>query len=138
MADHQKIWEDWCDVYLLELLDQSLNHVPKLPEDFSDMTESEFNLWLSKVDLNNDAPDNLYKISPPCKQECCQSFQVSKTDVINLEVLLENNLTLTRTASILEKFAKEFSIPCPSTLDIPFNTASKSFDIVAARTQYEL
>ena len=137
MADHQKIWEDWCDGYLLELLDQSLNHVPRPPKDFSEMTESEFNLWLSKVDLNNDAPDNLYKISPPCKQERCRSFQVSKTDVINLELSLEDNSTLTGTASILEKFAEEFSIPCPSTLDIPFNTARKSFDIVAARTQYE-
>ena len=137
MADHQKIWEDWCDGYLLELLDQSLNHVPRPPKDISDMTESEFNSWLSKVDLNNDAPDNLYKISPPCKQERCRSFQVSKTDVINLELSLEDNSTLTGTASILEKFAEEFSIPCPSTLDIPFNTASKSFDIVAAQTQYE-
>ncbi len=138
MADHKKIWEDWCDGYLLELLDQSLNHIPKPPKDFGNMNEAEFNSWLSKVDLNKkDATDNLYKISPPSKQERCRSSQISKTDVVNLQLSLENNSTLTGTASILEKFAEEFSIPCPSTLEIPFNTASKSFDILAARTQYE-
>ena len=69
----------------------------------------------------------LYKINPPSKQEHCRNFQLLKTD----------NSTLTGTASILEKFAEELSIPCPSNLEIPFDTARKTFNILAARTQYE-
>ena len=138
MGDHKEIWEDWCNGYLLQLLDQGLNHVPKPPKDFGDMNESEFNLWLSKVDFNRkDDFGILYKINPPSKRECCRNFQSMKTDLVNLPLSLEDNSTLTGTASILEKFAEEFSIPCPSNLEIPFDTASKTFNILAARTQYE-
>ena len=85
MGDHKEIWEDWCNGYLLELLDQGLNHVPKPPKDFGDMNESEFNLWLSKVDFNRkDDFGILYKINPPSKRECCRNFQSMKTDLVNL------------------------------------------------------
>lgn len=134
MVDHKKIWEDWCDGYILELLDQGLNHAPKPPKDFGKMNEIEFDSWLSKADLKQqDASENLLKVNPQSKQERCCSFQILKTDVVHLQLSLEDNSTLTGT----QKFAEEFSIPNPNTLKIPFNTANKSFDILAARTQYE-
>ena len=71
------------------------------------------------------------------KQEFCKNSQVTKTDVINLPLSLENNATLTGTAAILEEFGKEFSIPCLQINEIPFNKSDKKFDIMAARTQYD-
>ena len=139
MPEHKKIWDQWCDGYYLELLNQSLNGIPTPPKPFGEMREAEFNSWLSRIDFakHNSVTEEKFKINPPSKQERCSSSQSSKTEVVNLKLSLEDNSTLTGTAEIVEQFGKEFSIPCPKNYEIPFNQTGKKFDINSARMQYE-
>ncbi|CAB4029704.1 Hypothetical predicted protein [Paramuricea clavata] len=39
MPEHKKLWDDWLDGYYLELLDGSLNGIPKPPKPFLEMSE---------------------------------------------------------------------------------------------------
>ena len=50
---------------------------------------------------------------------------------------LENNSTLTGTATIFEEFGKEFSIPCHQAHEIAFNKSKKKFDLKAAQARYD-
>lgn len=139
MPDHKKLWNDWCDLYYLDLLEKSLNVIPTPPKPFFEMEDAELNSWLSKVDFDklNVGREEKFRVSVPKKQTLCKNSQTKKTDVINLPLSLEDNSTLNGTAAIYEEFGREFSIPCPKTYDIPFNSSAKNFDLVAARTQYE-
>ncbi len=139
MPEHQKLWGDWCDRYYLKLLDMGRNGIPAPPKSFKDMEEPEINSWVSNVELaeSTNVGEKKYKVKVPVKQEFCKNSQVTKTDVINLPLSLENNATLTGTAAILKEFGKEFSIPCPQINEIPFNKSDKKFDIMAVRTQYD-
>ncbi len=103
------------------------------------MSEADLNLWLSKVDFGKHKRESIkkFKISPPSKQERCLNNQSIKTDVVNLQLSLENNSTLTGTAAILEQFGEEFSIPSPHHYAIPFNKSEKKYDLKSARLQYE-
>ena len=138
MPEHKKAWKDWCDAYFLDLIDKSLNVVPKPPKPLAEMTETEFNTWFSKVDLANLESNGgkKFKVKVPSKQELCSKSQCDKTDIINLQLSLEDNATLTGTAAVFKEFGKEFSIPCPDTHEIPFDSSNKKFDIASARTQY--
>lgn len=139
MPEHKKLWDDWLDGYYLELLDGSLNGIPKPPKPFLDMSEVDLNSWLSKVDFGKHKRESVkkFKISLPSKQERCLNNQSKKTDVVNLQLSWEDNSTLTGTAAILEQFGKEFSIPCPHHYEIPFNKLEKKYDLKSARLQYE-
>ena len=140
MPEHKKLWDDWCDRYYLELLDIGLNYIPMPPKSFSEMEEFEMNAWLSKTDLAKsiDSAEKKCKVKVPSKDDFCHCSQdISKTDVIQLPLSTENIATLTGTASILEEFGKEFSIPCPEINEIPFNKSDKKFDIGAARNQFD-
>jgi transcriptional regulator of met regulon len=127
MPEHKKLWNDWLDGYYLELLDGTMNSIPEPPKPFREMSEVDLNLWLSKVNLDQHKRESVkkFKISNPSKQERCLNHQTTKTDVVNLQLSLENNSTLTGTAAILEQFAEEFSIPCPHHYEIPFNKSEK-------------
>ncbi len=139
MPEHKKIWDDWRDGYYLELLDGCLNGIPEPPKHFLEMSEADLNSWLSKVDFGKHKRESIkkFKISPPSKQERCLNNQSTKTDVVNLQLSLENNSTLTGTAAILEQFGEEFSIPCPHHYAIPINKSEKKYDLKSARLQYE-
>lgn len=139
MPEHKKLWNDWCDIYYLDLLEKSLNVIPTPPKQFVEMKEAELNSWLSKVDFDKpkDDQEQKFKVSVPKKQTLCKNTQMTKTNVINLPLSLEDNSTLNRTSAIYEEFGQEFSIPCPKTHDIPFNSSAKKFDLTAARTQYD-
>lgn len=73
MPEHKKIWDQWCDGYYLELLNQSLNGIPTPPKPFGEMREAEFNSWLSRIDFakHNSETEKKFKINPPSKQERC-------------------------------------------------------------------
>ena len=139
MPEHKKLWNDWCDMYYLDLLEKSLNVIPTPPKPFVEMEEAELNSWLSKVNFEKPKDDHeqKFKVSVPKKQTICKNTQVTKTDVINFPLSLEDNSTLNGTAAIYEEFGREFSIPCAKTYDIPFNPFAKKFDLIAARTQYD-
>jgi hypothetical protein len=110
MPEHKKAWKDWCDAYFLDLIDKSLNVVPKPPKPFAEMTETEFNTWFSKVDLANLESNGgkKFKVKVPSKKNFIQKSQCDKTDIINLPLSLENNATLTGTAAVFKEFGKEF------------------------------
>ena len=47
MPEHKIAWQYWCGAYYLDLIDKSLNVVPKPPKPFDEMTETEFDAWFS-------------------------------------------------------------------------------------------
>jgi hypothetical protein len=110
MPEHKKVWNEWCDGYYLELLNQSLNGIPTPPKPFEEMRESEFNSWLSRIDFakHNSETEKKFKINAPSKNAA--PTPKLKTEVVNLKLSLEDNSTLTGTAEILEQFGKEFDI----------------------------
>ena len=96
------------------------------------MTSKQFQDWLKKQDLNGSS--QLFKFKEPVHQN-----QVTKTtETLILPLSLENNATITGTASILEEFGKEFQIPCNhSKVVLPYDDKLKTFDINAARKHHE-
>ena len=107
--------------------------MPKPPQPFAKMTETEFNTWFSKVDLENFESNDKkkFKGKVPSKQKLCSKSQCDKTEIINLPLSLEDNATLAGTAAIFKEFGKEFSIPCPDT-EIQFDSFNKTFDLASA------
>ena len=67
MPEHKKLWNDWCDIYYLDLLEKSLNVIPTPPKPFAEMEEAELNSWLSKVDFDKPKDDHekKFKVSVP-------------------------------------------------------------------------
>ena len=140
MSDHKMIWEKWCDRYFLQLLDKSLNHIPNHPKQFDEMNEAEVHAWLQKINFEEareNAPAKFRVKIPPVEEFCKNMQSLNKTDIFNLPLSLEDNLTLTGTASILEDFANEFGIPCDKPNGyIEFDSEKKEFDLKAARDRY--
>jgi hypothetical protein len=55
-----------------------------------------------------------------------------------LPLSLENNATITGTASVLEEFGKEFNIPCNhARVVLPYDERMKTFNIDDARKHHE-
>lgn len=107
--DHLKKWEDTKDQYLAKLLDIGLNTVPQPVQEFSSMTEEEFTSWLKQQDLDKHKHTPTYVMkSPPTPNEA----NTGCTKTLILPLSLENNSTITGTASVLEEFGEEFGIPC--------------------------
>jgi hypothetical protein len=100
------------------------------------MSESEVHDWLQHANLNE--RNDKYKVNIPSVEELCKNMQsTEKTDVINLSLSLEDNSTLTGTASILDDFAKEFCIPHGKGNGyIEFDKTNKVFDLKSARERY--
>ena len=61
-----------------------------------------------------------------------------KSNVVILPLSLEDNSTITGTASILEEFGSEFGIICShDTCFLPFNDDTKTYDLKEARSRFE-
>ena len=75
---------------------------------------------------------------PTLMKELCKNMQsTEKMDVINLSLSLEDNSTLTGTASILDDFAKEFCISHVQANDyIEFDKTNKVFNLKSAYEHY--
>ena len=131
-----KKWEESKDLYLAKLLDTGLNAVPPSKQQFSSMTELEFMTWLKKQDLNANSLSNRKYV-----MNCFPTSTKSGTDCTKTLVLplsLENNATITGTASVLEEFGKEFNIPCNhARVVLPYDERTKTFNINDARKHHE-
>ena len=51
MSEHKRLWENWSHYYYLKQINKSLNHVPKPPNNFNEMTEAEVNAWLRSLKI---------------------------------------------------------------------------------------
>ncbi len=133
--DHLKVWNDVKDNFLLEILDQALNTIPESDKPISDMTEKEFNDWLTKQDFSKKRKQE-YDIRVP-KLQMQSSPHCEKSDTLILPLSLENNATTTGTAAIIEEFGKEFGVPCEHAKEyLPFDDTNKAFNIEAARKHH--
>jgi hypothetical protein len=97
-----KKWGDSKYLYLAKLLDTGLNAVPPSQQQFSSMTELECTLWLKKQNLNTTSVSKKKYVL-----NCSSTSSESTTEYNNTLVLplsLENNATITGTASVLEEF----------------------------------
>ena len=112
-----------------------MNKVPRAEKEFSSMNEQEFNTWLKEKNENDDnSSEPVYTfMSVPEKQQTQES-----TKTLILPITLENNATVSGTASVLEEFGQQFKIPCVHTkVVLQYNESLGSFDIDAARKHYE-
>ena len=131
-----KKWGDSKDLYLAKLLDTGLNAVPPSQQQFSSMTELEFTSWLKKQNLNTTSVSKKKYVL-----NCSSTLSESTTECTNTLVLplsLENNATITGTASVLEEFGKEFNIPCNhARVVLPYDERMKTFNIDDARKHHK-
>ena len=119
------------DYFLLKVLDSALNSIPDSSKRLQDMDEKEFGDWLAKQDFKEKRQPNFTIKLPQTtiqSNPCC-----GKTDTLILPLSLENNATTTGTAAIIEKFRKEFGVPCEHDKEyLPFDKKGQTFDINAA------
>ena len=105
-------------------------------KDFKDLTEEEFVEWLSKQDSN--VPKRKTKYLIQVSEMINPQSNNTKSDVVILLLSLQDNLTITGTACILEEFGKEFSISCNhDTHFLTFDYSTKTFDLKGARSRFE-
>ena len=133
-------WNHFQKRYILYLLKDGLNRIPLHGKQLhvNEMSETECNKWLSTADFTKQ--QNNAKISIANIDSIADtSTPAVKSDVHVLPLSLENNSTLTGTASILDQFATDFSLSSklekPETL--PFNTKNKTFTLKQAREHVE-
>lgn len=68
-----------------------------------------------------------------------QLERMGKSEYLKLPLSLENNSTLTVTASILEQFSREFKIPCKhASRHFVFDETNKCYDLTSARKHHEI
>ncbi len=140
MTDHKKLWSDFSNIYTTKLLNLGLNYIPVHPKQFAEMTENEFNMWLSSINFDDygKSPTSYVIQEKPLSSIFNIRSSANKTETLILPLSLEDNSTLPGTASILEAFGKEFSIPCDHKDEmLEFDEESCSFDLKGARTHYE-
>ena len=94
----------------MNLLDVALNQIPPAEKPLENMTaEKELDTWLKESDFNAKHVRE-YKLNTP-DHEREFPFQ-GKSEFSILHLSLENDSTVTRTASILEQFGTEVGIHC--------------------------
>lgn len=98
------VFEEAKNSYLIRLVDAGLNKVPPSDKEFSAVTSQEFQDWLKEQDFQGSY--KTFRFKKPVQQN--QGTKSTKTPILPLS--LENNATITGTASILEEFGKEFQI----------------------------
>lgn len=131
-----RIWNEAQNSYYLQLLATGLNVIPNSDKDFKDLTEKEFMEWLSKPDLSDPKRKGKYVIKVPDMVKPEGSNE--KSNVVILPLSLEDNSTITGTASILEEFGSEFGISCNHDICfLPFNDNTKTYDLKEARSRFE-
>lgn len=132
--DQLKLWEEAKDNFLCKLLDVGLNNVPKVDKEFSSMNEQEFNTWLKKVIANGIGILSEYKFKSAAKKS--EPTEATKTLILLLS--LEDNSTVSGTASVLEDFGRQFKVPCVhAKVAMQYNESLEMFGIEAVRKHYE-
>lgn len=130
-----KIWNEARDSFYLKLLRTGLQ-IPPSEKELQTLNEDEFVQWLSKQDLSEMDKKGQFVVQVPAMvKPTCNS---KKSDVVILPLSLEDNSTITGTASILEEFGTEFGISCNhDTSFLPFNENTRTFDLKEARSRFE-
>lgn len=94
--------------------------------------------WLKKQDLDEPRKKKgkcVIQVPDVVKPS---SVSNNKSDVVILPLSVEDNSTITGTASILEEFGQEFGIQCNhDTSFLPFDENKGAFDLKEARNRYE-
>ena len=135
-AHHSLLWEKAKDRYFLNILNVALNEIPRTSKPFASMTEKEIDTWLKESEKREKSNVKEYNLNVP-NIERELPFQ-GKSEFLLLPLSLENNATVTGTASILEQFGSEFGIPCEhADRYFAFDKEKKIYDINAARKHYE-
>ncbi len=140
MPEHKDLWEKYLNMYLSNLIKLGLNHIPSSIKPFKEMTEAEFNTWLSTVNFEEfEKSPKPYRISEvPLLDVFTLRSVVKQSDTLILPLSIENNATLPGSASILEDFAKDFGVPCIHKAEVlEFDEARKKFDLVGARCHFQ-
>ena len=136
--EHKQIWDEWRNHYLLKLLFDGLNNVPK---DVEKLDEQKFNAWLKAYEFKKSVSDPKdCKIVMPDPTMFLSSTlmdpKVTKTHF--LELSFENNSTVSGTGAILDETAKLLGIPYAEKFQyLPFDELTKKFSIKQAREHYE-
>ena len=138
--EHNELWQKWLDQYLLSGLSKAINKLPHGSK-LKDMSQNDFNKWLSTKAYEADNDDPIVKINLPDNKELLindESVGKEKTKTRILPLSLENNATIAGTAAILKDIANTFQIPCEEKTEyIPFDVHSKKFSIKHAREHFE-
>ena len=133
-----KIFENYKDYYILSAMDKAYNSLPVSKKCVSEMSETDFNTWLSSSDFSK--PKKRYKLNVPKLEEIIETTNSSrKTVAFVLPLSLEDNSTITGTSAILKEFETEFKLHSASQDPefLPFDTLNKTFDVNTARSRYE-
>ena len=132
------MWNEIRDRYFLKLLDVGLNKIPACSKPIDELTDKECEVWIKKSVLttSTEVLSKSYKVDIP---QVNREFPLAgKSEYLILPLSLENNSTLTGTASILEQFSGEFQIPCKhASRHFVFDESGKCYNISAARKHHE-
>ena len=130
------VWNEVQDNFLIQLFHSALNILPTHKTNLADMNEKNFNKWLKEQDFSKLTTPK-YDISIPT-QSIKSNSNCQKSEMLILPLSLENNATTTGTAAIIEKFGKEFGVPCEHDKEyLPFDVKNQLFDLHAARQHHE-
>ena len=133
-----KLFEKYKDFYILSAMDNAYNCLPNSKKRFSNMSETEFNAWISASNFSK--PKKIYKIHVPTAEGIIDMTNSSrKTAAFVLPLSLEDNATIAGTSSILKEFETDFELhSAPQNPEfLPYDTLTKSFDVNTARSCYE-
>ena len=113
------------------------NNVPAMKKKFKDVTESEYNKWLSNADFAK-LPPRKYKINLTDLKSIVNSSK-EKSNAFVLPLSIEDNATIAGTASLPDDFAAESGLPsCNKNPELLlFDSVKGNFDIKLARTRFE-
>ena len=129
-----KKWDKAKDQYLAKLLEVGLNRIPASETSFDQMTEADFDNWLKHQEFAKPYTSE-YIFETPAHE---QHGAVVPTNTLILPLSLEDNSTITGTASVLEYFGKDLKIACNhAKMVLPYDEKLKTFDIESARKHHE-
>ena len=104
-----KLFEKYKDYYVLSAMDNAYNCLPNSKKRFSEMSETEFNAWISASNFSK--PKKRYKIHVPTVEDIIDmTNNWRKTAAFVLPLSLEDNATIAGTSSILKEFETDFEL----------------------------
>ena len=119
-------------------MDVGLNKIPSCSKPIDELSDKEYDAWIkeSLLTTNDEASrEASYQIDIPQLER--EFPLMGKSEYLILPLSLENNSTLTGTASILEQFSKEFKIPCKhASRHFVFDETNKCY-LTSARKHHE-
>ena len=134
-----KLFNSFVDRYLLELLDVALNKLSLTADGFKELSEKQVESYIANA--SNLQNTKKYPLEIPKAHDLLPNAAVSsKSNVHILPLSLEDNSTIFGTMSILDKLAKDFSLPQEKkdAECLPFSITAVNFDVNSSRAHFEL